>query len=1125
MGQPTVFDADWLQVLAALRPDEHAAAALAFGLPAPQAPSPEAKRPPREVPVTPPTQIQQPEPPEPPREQPLYWRVAAQHDEPAQTQPPAWWAATAPATAADYATDAAWQAPSVRSLIPAPRWAAFLKQAVAARVPGPELNLPRLISQLAGGHALARLPRQAVRRWPRRLLLACHAPGRLGPLGFDLSRLSGQTHALLGTRVTTVTDAQALQLALARRDAPLLLLSDLGCLGGSAAEQAHWRALLGAAKPGGQALVLVSADASPAATALLRLPTGSAAFAVADDRPLRRLRREPGALAAAPALTAPEASPARQALQAALLGNSNVSSDLLRALRRCLAGQGLALGLASEVQVWTDPGVRQDGLACVLAAAAQADAQAVFSSLDPRLREQVAALHWRHIGSPLLRAAYARRVLPLLAPGSAMANTLAQADAQAEQAMRRLARAMAADPQGEVWRQTAGFIGDLARRSPDLYDARSGDGWLTAWATAHQLALAQGTAEVPPDLPWQRLAWLEGSAQVGRLLGLRARVLHAAGMGASTVSQLSLVDLAGSDGDSGSGLAALPAASYARWQPLPDTEAQDRHAARALMAWAATQRLETMSSLMFYLRASAMQATQGQRGSDAESPNSDLPSPDRSPSARDAIDGAAFVLAEWLMRAPLDDLSDERAVLEFKGWRRCVGADSPGPLVDALRPHLPDDLLAQADLQPAPPPAQARMQPVAQALVLPHRSGPLGRIDLQVGPRRLQLQPFTRPAWAEWLEHDGRHWLAGTARGDRLQWRPAGLRFAVSSGEGLAHYTLPHAAWWALDADGGDWRQDQAVNCPSWATRHGVDEHGYWAEFGIQKLVQRMRFIRPGRFWMGSPLAEAGRFDNETLHPVTITRGYWLADSACTWTLWQAVTGQVPDGQARAHRTLPVVNISHDDITRQFLPQLNRQLPGFEGRLPGEAEWEHAARAGTATAYPWGDQPDAERMNYGGIEKKGAGRSLPVRDLAPNAWGLHQMHGNVWEWCADGSESYPPGEALDPLAEQAASRVLRGGSWIGGARYCRSALRLAYVPGFRGHDFGFRLARGLPQAGRAEPGGRGAPVLPAEPAGFAGPGGAAPGPETPKPPPGLWSEVKRLVANLSDTPPGKKPKK
>ena len=1063
MGQPTVFDADWLQVLAALRPDEHAAAALAFGLPVPQQALPEVKPATRDEPVAPPISVPQPELPEPPREQPLYWRVAEQHDEPAQTQPPSWWNSTAPASLADYATDATWQPPAVRALIPAPRWAAFLKQAVADWVPGPDLNLPRLISQLAGGRALARLPRRAVRRWPRQLVLACHAPGRLGPLGFDLSRLSGQTRALLGTRVKPVTDAEALQQALARRDAPLLMLSDLGSQGGSAAEQAHWQALLGQASRAGQALVLVMPGAPHAAAVMARLPGGTTAFAVADDRPLRRLRRLRPAVADQPLLPAPGPNPAREVLQAALLGNTSVGTDLLRALRRCLADHGLPASLATEVQVWTDPGVRHDDLACVLASTAQADAEAVFRSLDPGLREQVAALHWRHIGSPLLRAAYARRIRPLLAPGSAMANTLALADAQAEQAMRRLARAMAADPQGEVWRQTAGFIGDLARRSPDLYDADSGDGWLAAWATAHQAALAQGTAQVPADLPWQRLAWLDGPAAAGRL-GLRARVLQSADAAAVTVSHLSLVDLAGADADSVPGLAALPAARYARWQALPDTDAQDRRLARALISWVAQP--AAMRALLAYLRLQAVQTPQNGPDGDVALPdaNPPSPSPESEQASAKSLYEAGAELADWLMDAPTDGLSDERAVLELKGWLRRVGASSPEPLAEALQSRLPKDLATLAALQHAAPPAPARMQPVAEAHSLPHRAGWAGLVDLRLGSRQLRLQPFSRPAWADWLEHDGRHWWAGTARGDRLQWRPAGQRFELNRSQGLAHYTLPHPAWWAVDAEGGEWREDQPLNCPRWAAQHGVDEHGYWAEFEVQKEAQRMRFIPPGRFWMGSPLAEEGRYDDETLHPVTLSRAYWLADSACTWQLWQAVTGKLPDGQDRSHRSLPVVNISHDDITRTLLPQLNRLLPGFEARLPSEAEWEYAARAGSVTAFPWGDEASTEHMYFA----KAKPELLPVRDFPANAWGLHQMHGNVWEWCADGLAPYPPGEVLDPLAEQAARRMLRGGSWISRLRDVRSAVRNAYFPSERLGDVGFRLARGLAPASRAE---------------------------------------------------------
>lgn len=342
-----------------------------------------------------------------------------------------------------------------------------------------------------------------------------------------------------------------------------------------------------------------------------------------------------------------------------------------------------------------------------------------------------------------------------------------------------------------------------------------------------------------------------------------------------------------------------------------------------------------------------------------------------------------------------------------------------------------------------------------------------------------------RPPWAESVSFEHGRWHAVTSNGDELIWLPAGLRHALQDGGGHPGYALPHAAWWSAADFAAFVDPSGTIPLPRWAPRHGVDDHGYWAEFEVGAVVQRMRFISPGRFWMGSPLAEPERMDNEPLHAVTLTRGFWLADTACTQPLWQAVMGKLAPRQALRGDDIPVANVSHDDVMQQFLPRLERLVPGLAAGLPSEAEWEYAARAGTSTAFPWGDEPDPKRMNFRASSE--SSQPLSVRALPPNPWGLMQMHGNLWEWCDDDYAVYGADEALDPrtaaAAAEAAGRVLRGGSWVGGALYCRSARRLGGVPGGRSDFIGFRLARGLPAAGRAEHGGRGAPVLPAEPAG------------------------------------------
>lgn len=268
-----------------------------------------------------------------------------------------------------------------------------------------------------------------------------------------------------------------------------------------------------------------------------------------------------------------------------------------------------------------------------------------------------------------------------------------------------------------------------------------------------------------------------------------------------------------------------------------------------------------------------------------------------------------------------------------------------------------------------------------------------------------------------------------------------------------------------------------------WMSDEGADEYGRWAEFKVDSVVQRLRWIDPGEFWMGSTEAERRRFsdaasdsfkkwiENEKpRHRVRLTQGYWLADTACTQALWQAVVGDNPS-KFSGDLQLPVEQVSWNDITQHFLPELNRRVPGLQALLPTEAQWEHACRAGTDTAYAFGETISPEQVNSGGNVLLPGGtnglrreKTVQVKAMSANAWSLYQMHGNVWEWCADGKRIYESGTALDPIGplyQEAGSRVLRGGGWNGDRRACRSAYRSSLVLDTRRDYIGFRLARGL----------------------------------------------------------------
>ena len=251
-----------------------------------------------------------------------------------------------------------------------------------------------------------------------------------------------------------------------------------------------------------------------------------------------------------------------------------------------------------------------------------------------------------------------------------------------------------------------------------------------------------------------------------------------------------------------------------------------------------------------------------------------------------------------------------------------------------------------------------------------------------------------------------------------------------------------------------------------------------------------MEFVRiePGTFEMGSRSGEAGRDDDETQHRVTLSQAFYLGKYEVTQGQWAAVMGSNPSRFSNCGRTCPVEQVSWDDV-QEFIRELNRREGANVYRLPTEAEWEYAARAGTQTALYTGGLMIRGRRNapaldpvawYGGnsgvsyaggydcsdwAEKQYASSRCgphPVGQKQPNAWGLYDMQGNVWEWTVDWYGEYPRGAVIDPRgATSGAVRVNRGGSWDCTARGCRVALRYGDSPGGRHNSLGFRLARTL----------------------------------------------------------------
>ena len=203
---------------------------------------------------------------------------------------------------------------------------------------------------------------------------------------------------------------------------------------------------------------------------------------------------------------------------------------------------------------------------------------------------------------------------------------------------------------------------------------------------------------------------------------------------------------------------------------------------------------------------------------------------------------------------------------------------------------------------------------------------------------------------------------------------------------------------------------------------HAGEERAFEIASGV---TMKFCWIPPGEFMMGSPEGEPDRSSNETQCRVTLTHGFWLGKYPVTQAQWQGVMGSNPSYYEGAD--LPVENVSWLDICGDesrrggFLGKVGRMAPeGWRYDLPSEAQWEYACRAGTTTAYSFGDDP-ARSEEYAWYAANSDSTTHPVGQKLPNAWGLHDMHGNVWEWCTDWFAVDLPG--LGPR------RGLRGGYW------------------------------------------------------------------------------------------------
>ena len=307
-----------------------------------------------------------------------------------------------------------------------------------------------------------------------------------------------------------------------------------------------------------------------------------------------------------------------------------------------------------------------------------------------------------------------------------------------------------------------------------------------------------------------------------------------------------------------------------------------------------------------------------------------------------------------------------------------------------------------------------------------------------------------------------------------------GRRRGVCIDSTTLHATLTRTAGLALAA-----LAIAAAGCTSNgdpAQRLGTDFETAGESFADDGLPMRvlhvptgitMVYIAPGRFTMGSPREQAGRDGDEREHEVVISDPFYLGETEVTVEQWRrAVAGHPEETEVVPahddHPNLPMTSLGWRRSVR--LAEILNEGGGARWRLPSEVEWEYACRAGTTSVFSFGDTLTAADANFdakqpyaGATPGERSAGPEPVRSYAPNAWGLYEMHGNVWEWCEDRYVMHPGTESPPKTSTDAgAPRIIRGGAWTSQGKRLRSAHRDGYPPSANDAKYGVRLALTIP---------------------------------------------------------------